>query len=98
MGIGLYAMTCGHLTGDFGRLMEGGEGRIRLPVPAYLIEHPKGLALFDSGMHPDCPNDPAVRVGAHRRTVRVRLSPWRRELPWSPISPCRTASTGATSI
>ena len=64
MGIGLYAMTCGHLTGDFGRLMEGGEGRIRLPVPAYLIEHPKGLALFDSGMHPDCQNDPAVRVGA----------------------------------
>jgi glyoxylase-like metal-dependent hydrolase (beta-lactamase superfamily II) len=57
-------MTCGHLTGDFGRLMEGGEGWIRLPVPAYLIEHPKGFALFDSGMHPDCQNDPAVRVGA----------------------------------
>jgi N-acyl homoserine lactone hydrolase len=64
MAIKLYAMTCGHLTGELGRLMEGGEGRIRIPVPAYLIEHPKGLALFDSGMHPDCQMDPAARVGA----------------------------------
>jgi len=64
MEIRLYAMTCGHLTGDLGHLMEGGEGRIRIPIPAYLIEHPKGLALFDSGMHPDCQGDPAARVGA----------------------------------
>ena len=64
MAIRLFAMTCGHLTGELGRLMEGGTGRIRLPIPAYLIEHPKGLALFDSGMHPDCQNDPAARVGA----------------------------------
>jgi N-acyl homoserine lactone hydrolase len=61
--LAVYALTCGHLTGDFGRLMEGGEGRIRLPIPAYLIEHPKGTALFDTGMHPDCQHDPAVRVG-----------------------------------
>src|SRR5207237_450315 len=47
----------------FGRLMEGGERRIRLPMPAYLIEHPKGTALFDTGMHPDCQHDPAARVG-----------------------------------
>ena len=64
MELNLYAMTCGHVIGDHGRLMEGGEGRIRLPVPAYLIEHPKGAALFDSGMHPDCQSDPAARVGA----------------------------------
>jgi glyoxylase-like metal-dependent hydrolase (beta-lactamase superfamily II) len=63
MSLAVYAFTCGHLTGDFGRLMEGGEGRIRLPIPAYLIEHPKGAALFDTGMHPDCQHDPAARVG-----------------------------------
>src|SRR6202049_926654 len=63
MTVTLYAMTCGHLTGQRGYLMEGGEGRIRLPIPAYLIEHPKGTALFDTGMHPDCQHDPAVRVG-----------------------------------
>jgi len=59
----VFAFTCGHLTGDFSRLMEGGEGRIRLPIPAYLIEHPEGTALFDTGMHPDCQHDPAARVG-----------------------------------
>jgi glyoxylase-like metal-dependent hydrolase (beta-lactamase superfamily II) len=64
MTLKVYAFTCGHLTGDLGHLMEGGEGRIRLPIPAYLIEHPKGTALFDTGMHPDCQHDPAGRVGA----------------------------------
>jgi N-acyl homoserine lactone hydrolase len=43
--------------------MEVGEGRAELPIPAYLIEHPKGRALFDTGMHPDCQRDPAARVG-----------------------------------
>jgi len=59
----LFAMTCGRLTGDLGRLMEGGEGRADLPIPAYLIEHPKGTVLFDTGLHPDCQHDPAARVG-----------------------------------
>jgi len=61
--IKLYAFTCGSVTGDFGRLMEGGEGNITLPIPVYLIEHPKGRALFDSGLHPDCRHDPAGRLG-----------------------------------
>ena len=64
MSLKVYALTLGHLTGDLGRLMQGGEGRIRLPIPAYLIEHPKGAALFDTGMHPDCQRDPAGRLGA----------------------------------
>jgi N-acyl homoserine lactone hydrolase len=63
MSLTVFALTCGHLTGEFGHLMEGGEGRIRLPIPAYLIEHPKGTALFDTGMHPDCQHDPATRLG-----------------------------------
>jgi glyoxylase-like metal-dependent hydrolase (beta-lactamase superfamily II) len=61
--LNVYAFTCGHLTGELGHLMQGGEGRIRLPIPAYLIEHPKGTALFDTGMHPDCQHDPADRLG-----------------------------------
>ena len=63
-GLSLYALGCGRLEGEFGRLMEGGVGRIELPIPAWLIEHPKGQALFDTGMHPDCQHDPASRVGA----------------------------------
>ena len=64
MSLRLFAFTCGRLRGDLGRLMEGGAGEVALPVPAYLIEHPKGTALFDTGMHPDCQRDPAGRLGA----------------------------------
>jgi N-acyl homoserine lactone hydrolase len=59
----VYAFTCGWVTGEFGRLMEGGEGDITLPVPVFLIEHPKGRALFDTGLHPDCQHNPAGRLG-----------------------------------
>lgn len=63
MTVKLYALTCGHLTGSMKHMMEGGEGDVRLPIPSYLIEHPKGLALYDSGMHPQCQTQPAARVG-----------------------------------
>jgi N-acyl homoserine lactone hydrolase len=58
----IYAMTCGFLEGPFDHLMEGGEGRILLPIPAFLIEHAKGTALYDTGMHPDLRINPAPRV------------------------------------
>jgi glyoxylase-like metal-dependent hydrolase (beta-lactamase superfamily II) len=51
MAIELYAFTCGYLTIPLGFLLEGAKGRIRVPVPAYLIVHPRGKALFDSGLH-----------------------------------------------
>ena len=63
MTLKLYAFTCGTVTGEFGRLMEGGDGDITMPVPVFLIEHPKGRALFDTGLHPDCRHDPAGRLG-----------------------------------
>jgi len=61
--IKLYAFTCGTVTGEFGRLMEGGEGDITLPIPVFFIEHPKGRAVFDTGLHPDCRHDPVGRLG-----------------------------------
>src|SRR5580693_3254819 len=41
----------------------GGEGDITVPIPVFLIEHPKGRVLFDTGLHPDCQHDPAGRLG-----------------------------------
>jgi len=64
MTLRLYAFTCGTLTGEFAHLMEGGEGDITVPIPAFLIEHPRGRALFDTGLHPDCRRDPVERLGA----------------------------------
>jgi N-acyl homoserine lactone hydrolase len=63
MTVKLYTFTCGTVTGEFGHLMEGGEGDITVPIPVFLIEHPKGRALFDTGLHPDCQHDPAGRLG-----------------------------------
>lgn len=33
--------------------LRGEPGELRLPVPAFLIDHPKGQVLFDSGLHTD---------------------------------------------
>jgi N-acyl homoserine lactone hydrolase len=76
MTIRLYAFTCGTVTGEFGRLMEGGEGDITVPVPVFLVEHPKGRAVFDSGLHPDCQRDPAARLGARLTNLfRIGFQP-----------------------
>ena len=56
MSLTVFALTCGWLEGELRHLMEGGEGRLRLPIPAHLIEPPKGKALFDTGMHCRQPN------------------------------------------
>src|ERR1700724_2285785 len=64
MTLSLYALTCGHLEGEFGRLMEGGQGKITVPIAVFLIEHPKGRALFDTGLLPDCQHDPVGRLGS----------------------------------
>jgi glyoxylase-like metal-dependent hydrolase (beta-lactamase superfamily II) len=63
MSVKLFAFTCGTVTGEFGRLMDGGRGNVTVPVPVFLIEHPKGRALFDTGLHPDCQHDAAGRLG-----------------------------------
>ena len=73
MSVSVYAFTCGELEGEFSRVMVGAEGQVTMPVPVFLIEHPKGKVLFDSGLHPDCQHDPATRRAA-RRTVPDRHS------------------------
>jgi glyoxylase-like metal-dependent hydrolase (beta-lactamase superfamily II) len=49
--IRLYAIHCGWFIGPAATFIEGGEGSVRMPVPAYLIDHPKGKVLFDTGMN-----------------------------------------------
>jgi N-acyl homoserine lactone hydrolase len=56
--------------------MEGGEGDISMPVPVFLIEHPKGSVLFDTGLHPDCQRDPVGRLGERMADLyKVRFHP-----------------------
>ncbi len=58
MTVRLFAMTCGWLTMPMRVVLDGEEGELRMPVPCYLINHPKGQVLFDSGLHTDM-QDPA---------------------------------------
>ena len=51
MTVKIRLLTCGWLETDAKLIIAGGEGRIRLPIPSVLIEHPQGLVLFDTGLH-----------------------------------------------
>jgi N-acyl homoserine lactone hydrolase len=46
-------LECGWLTADTGAMLSGQVGRMRMPVAAFLVEHPSGIAVFDTGMHPE---------------------------------------------
>jgi glyoxylase-like metal-dependent hydrolase (beta-lactamase superfamily II) len=67
-------MTCGWLHGPLGNFLAGLPGEIRVPVPSFLIEHPKGLALFDTGMHPQTQHDPVARLGGITKIFRVEFA------------------------
>ena len=63
MSVKLYAMTCGWLSSDLDMMLAGKLGKIHFPVPSYLIDHPRGLVLFDTGLHPQCQHDVRGRIG-----------------------------------
>jgi len=71
----LFALTCGWLTGPMGGFLAGETGRLRVPVPCFAIDHPRGLVLFDSGLHPDSGRDPVARLGATASVFDVELGP-----------------------
>lgn len=71
----LFAMTCGWLSADIGMMLGRERGMIRFPVPAYLIEHPRGYVLFDTGMHPDSQHDPHGRIGTLAGFFHVHFRP-----------------------
>lgn len=63
MSVQLYAFTCGHLTIPRAFMLEGEEGLITVPVPSYLIVHPKGRVLFDTGLHMATHENPVAHIG-----------------------------------
>ena len=63
MELNVYAFTCGWLTLPAALLLAGEKGKLTVPVPSYLIEHPKGRVIFDTGLHVDTQTDPSRRLG-----------------------------------
>lgn len=74
-GLRLYAMTCGWLSSDLDMMLSGRKGTIRFPVPTYLIEHPKGRVLFDTGLHPESMHDAHGRLGKLADSFRIHFRP-----------------------
>lgn len=74
MGVRLVPLECGWLESDVSGLMEGGTGRARLPIPSWLVLHPSGTLLFDTGLHPDLQHDTA-RIGSLAEVFTVEFAP-----------------------
>ena len=53
MSVKIHPMLCGVLETEAAGIMAKQPGRLRLPIPSYLIVHPKGTAVFDTGLHRD---------------------------------------------
>lgn len=75
MTVRMYAMTCGWLTMPARMILDGMEGELRLPIPSYLIVHPEGKAIFDSGLHTSLQTDPGERLGATAKIMKVEFKP-----------------------
>lgn len=57
-GMQLYVFSSGTLTLDKAGLQTGATGKITVPVAFFLIKHPKGNVLFDTGNNDKIINDP----------------------------------------
>jgi glyoxylase-like metal-dependent hydrolase (beta-lactamase superfamily II) len=73
VGVRVVALECGWVTAPAGLFLAGAPGTLRVPVPAFLVEHPRGLVLFDTGLHPSLRTDPAARLGRLAEVFTVEL-------------------------
>jgi glyoxylase-like metal-dependent hydrolase (beta-lactamase superfamily II) len=64
MAVKLYAFICGSVTVPAAWLKAGGTGHMTVPVCCYLIVHPKGTAIFDTGLHLITQTDQVTYMGA----------------------------------
>ncbi|MFN2425827.1 MAG: N-acyl homoserine lactonase family protein [Candidatus Binatia bacterium] len=71
----VYAFACGWLTGDMAGFVAGTTGRIKVPVPVFFVDHPRGRVVFDAGMHPAAGTDPETRLGLLSNFFDVHLGP-----------------------
>ena len=51
-GVTLTAFTCGWITLPASFFLDGEPGKLTVPATAFLIDHPMGLAVFDTGFGP----------------------------------------------
>ncbi|PWU20282.1 MAG: MBL fold metallo-hydrolase [Candidatus Rokuibacteriota bacterium] len=66
--VNLYALCGGYLDLDRHPMIPDGSAprRWTVPIPCFLVVHPRGRVLFDTGVHEDAIGDPVGRLGAER--------------------------------
>jgi glyoxylase-like metal-dependent hydrolase (beta-lactamase superfamily II) len=79
-------LECGWLQTDAGGMITGQHGRLRVPVPAFAVEHPRGTLVFDTGMHPEL----LEHTGRMRETAKL----FEVELTDDDLLPARLAGAG----
>ncbi len=74
----LYAFHCGGDLSDmagFDPFDEHVGSKVYNPYFFFLITHPQGTLVFDSGLHPALVTDPASRLGPDAASFRLQLGP-----------------------
>lgn len=57
----ITALDCGWLRTQERTLVEGGSTEVTaIPVPAWLVRHPRGVVVFDAGLHPALADGPGA--------------------------------------
>ncbi|MBS1894625.1 MAG: N-acyl homoserine lactonase family protein [Actinobacteria bacterium] len=72
----IHALHCGGDMTDWGIFDPLDERRGEMvynPYFVYVVKHPEGVVLFDSGAHPDLATDPVGRMGAGAEEFVVKL-------------------------
>ena len=74
----LWALDSPTFTVQASTLMYGLNGELTIPTPAYLIEHPRGLVLFDTGLVPAAHDDPHAVYGELADFIKLAAKPEQR--------------------
>jgi glyoxylase-like metal-dependent hydrolase (beta-lactamase superfamily II) len=67
----IQALRCGVLSAQADAFVEGMAGDVDLQVWAFLIQHPKGTVLFDTGMHPAIRESARDHIGGVADLFRI---------------------------
>jgi N-acyl homoserine lactone hydrolase len=72
----MWALDGAKFTVNKSELVVGGPNElVTIPTPAFLIEHPKGLVLFDTGMAPLAATDPEGVYGHLAAMLNMTFTP-----------------------
>lgn len=70
----LWALDHGSLTYDAGLVVLGATGTVTAPIASYLIQHERGLVLFDTGLDPEAADREVSEYGELASAFDMRFS------------------------